>query len=81
MTDREQYTPGSGPRGAGTKGRRKVDSHSRQTTVPLAGKVWQSLTDPAHLREWAPFEVDGSPAVGTTVNLTRVGTPTRWRQQ
>jgi len=22
-------------------------------------KVWQALTDPAHLREWAPFEVDG----------------------
>ena len=39
-------------------------------------KVWQALTDPAHLREWAPFEVDGSLAtVGTTVNLTWVGTP------
>src|ERR1700704_2256831 len=22
-------------------------------------KVWQALTDPAHLREWAPFEADG----------------------
>jgi hypothetical protein len=43
MTDREQYTPGP-PRGASTKGRRKVDSHSRQTTAPLAGKIWQSLT-------------------------------------
>jgi hypothetical protein len=38
MTDREQYTPGP-PQGAGTKGRRKVDSHSRQTTAPLAGKI------------------------------------------
>jgi uncharacterized protein YndB with AHSA1/START domain len=38
-------------------------------------KVWQALTDPAHLREWAPFEVDGSlGTVGTTVNLTWVGT-------
>src|ERR1700680_609961 len=39
-------------------------------------KVWQALTDPAHLREWAPFEADGSlGTVGTTVNLTWVGTP------
>jgi len=22
-------------------------------------KVWQALTDPARLREWAPFEGDG----------------------
>src|SRR6266704_251268 len=29
---------GSGQRGAGTKGRREVDAHSRQRTAPLAGK-------------------------------------------
>src|SRR6202023_1813266 len=29
---------GSGERGAGTKGRREVDAHSRQRTAPLAGK-------------------------------------------
>ncbi|HEV7218800.1 MAG TPA: SRPBCC domain-containing protein, partial [Terriglobales bacterium] len=40
-------------------------------------KVWQALTDPAHLREWAPFEADGSlGTVGTTVKLTTVGAPT-----
>lgn len=39
-------------------------------------KVWQALTDPAQLREWAPFVVDGSlDAVGKTVNLTWVGNP------
>jgi len=39
-------------------------------------KVWEALTDPAHLREWAPFVVDGSlNASGATVNLTWVGTP------
>ncbi|MGH7971313.1 MAG: SRPBCC domain-containing protein, partial [Limisphaerales bacterium] len=37
-------------------------------------KVWQVLTDPVHLREWAPFEADGSlGTVGTTVNLTWQG--------
>ena len=38
-------------------------------------KVWQALTDPAHLREWAPFEVDGSLDTVGTVKLTWVGTP------
>jgi uncharacterized protein YndB with AHSA1/START domain len=37
-------------------------------------KVWQALTDPAHLREWAPFEVDRSMGTVGTVNLTWMGT-------
>ena len=38
-------------------------------------KVWQALTDPAHLREWAPFDVDGDlDTVGAKVTLTWVGT-------
>jgi uncharacterized protein YndB with AHSA1/START domain len=40
-------------------------------------KVWQALIDPAQLREWAPFEADGSlGTVGTRVKLTAVGAPT-----
>jgi hypothetical protein len=39
-------------------------------------KVWRALTDPAHLREWAPFVVDGSLGAVGTVNLTWVGRPT-----
>jgi uncharacterized protein YndB with AHSA1/START domain len=39
-------------------------------------KVWQALTDPAHLREWAPFDADGNlGAVGATVKLTTVASP------
>ncbi|MBV9303535.1 MAG: SRPBCC domain-containing protein, partial [Acidobacteriaceae bacterium] len=39
--------------------------------------VWQALTEPAHLREWAPFDVDGSlGTAGATVNLTWAGAPT-----
>src|SRR5690349_1026823 len=39
-------------------------------------KVWTALTDPAQLREWAPFDADadlGTP--GATVALTTVGAP------
>ena len=39
-------------------------------------RVWQALTDPAQLREWAPFDADKSlGTVGTTVQLTTVGAP------
>ena len=77
MTDREQYTPGlaSGAR---------VQKEGEKWTLILVRelrhspeKVWQALTDPAHLREWAPFEADGSlGTVGTTVKLTTVAAPT-----
>src|SRR5579871_2736995 len=39
-------------------------------------KVWRALTDPVHLSEWAPFDVDGNlDTVGATVKLTWVGNP------
>ena len=39
-------------------------------------KVWQALTDPAHLREWAPFDADGNlGTAGATVKLTTVAAP------
>jgi len=77
VTDREQYTPG--PAGGA-----QVRKDGEKWTLILVRdlrhspeKVWQALTDPAHLREWAPFEVDGSlGTVGTTVKLTWVGTLT-----
>jgi hypothetical protein len=75
MTTREQYTPG--PAGGA-----QVRKDGEKWTLILVRelrhapeKVWQALTDPAHLREWAPFEADGSLAtVGATVTLTWVGT-------
>ena len=38
-------------------------------------KVWKALTDPASLREWAPFDADGSLGTVGTVKLTTVGAP------
>ncbi len=77
MTDREHYIPGPA-RGA------QVRKEGEKWTLILVRelrhppeKVWQALTDPAHLREWAPFEADGSlGSAGTTVKLTTVGAPT-----
>jgi uncharacterized protein YndB with AHSA1/START domain len=37
-------------------------------------KVWQALTEPGQLREWAPFVVDASlGAAGSTVSFTWMG--------
>src|SRR5215831_349126 len=78
MIARDQYTPGPA-RGA------EVRKNGEKWTLILVRDlrhspdiVWQALTDPAQLREWAPFDADGSLSVpGATVKLTTVGEPTR----
>jgi len=77
MTDREQYTPGPA---SGAQVRK--DGELKWTLILVRElrhspeKVWQALTDPVHLREWAPFEVDGNLGKVGTVKLTWMGTPT-----
>ena len=77
MADRDQYTPGPA---SGAEARKDGDKWTLILVRELhhsPERVWQALTDPAHLREWAPFEVDASMGTaGATVNLTWVGTPT-----
>ena len=75
MTGREQYEPGPA-RGA------RIQKDGEKWTLVLVRelrhspeKVWLALTGPAHLREWAPFEADGSLGTVGTVNLTWAGTP------
>ena len=79
MTNREQYTPGPA---SGAQIRKDGEKWTLILVRELRHspeKVWQALTDPAHLREWAPFEADGSlGTVGTTVKLTTVGTRSLW---
>ncbi|PMS17079.1 polyketide cyclase [Trinickia dabaoshanensis] len=38
-------------------------------------KVWKALTDPASLREWAPFDADKNLGIVGPVRLSTVGTP------
>ncbi len=77
MTDREQYTPGPA---SGAQVRKDGEKWTLILVRELRHspeKVWQALTDPAHLREWAPFDADQNlGTVGTTVKLTTVGAPT-----
>jgi uncharacterized protein YndB with AHSA1/START domain len=77
MTNREQYAPGPATGAQVRKGGEKWTLILVRELRHSPEKVWQALTDPAHLREWAPFVVDGSLGmVGATVNLTWAGTPT-----
>jgi uncharacterized protein YndB with AHSA1/START domain len=81
VTDHEHYTPGPAY-GAQVKKDGVKNDKDKWTLILVRelrhspDKVWQALTDPAHLREWAPFVVDGSLGTVGTVKLTWVGTPT-----
>lgn len=75
MDDRAQYMPGAAQgaqvRKDGEKWTLILERQLRHTPE----RVWQALTDPAHLREWAPFDVDASLETPGTVNMTWAGTP------
>ncbi len=73
MTSREQYEPGAA---AGAEVRKDGDKWTlvlvRELPHPPA-KVWQALTEPEHLRQWAPFDSDRNLGTAGTANLTTVG--------
>ncbi|MGA9799384.1 MAG: SRPBCC domain-containing protein, partial [Terriglobales bacterium] len=65
MANREQYAPGPA-KGAQVRKDRGQKGEEKWTLILVRElshspeKVWQALTDPAHLREWAPFDADGN---------------------
>ena len=77
MSEHKPYTPGPA---SGAQVRKDGEKWTLVLVRELRHspeKVWQALTNPVHLREWAPFDADGSlGTVGTTVMLTTVGAPT-----
>ena len=76
MTDSNEYTPG--PAGGA-----HIEKDGDMWTLVLIrdlrhppALVWQALTDPAHLSEWAPFDADRNLDSTGPVKLSTVGTPT-----
>jgi len=73
MSNREKYTPGAA---TGAEIRKEGDQWTlilvRDLRHPPA-KVWEALTEPEQLREWAPFDADRSMATIGPVKLTTVG--------
>ena len=75
MSNREKYTPGAAT-GA------QVQKDGEQWTLVLVrdlrhppARVWEALTDPQHLREWAPFDADRNLGAVGAAKLTTVGAP------
>ncbi len=75
MSNRDSYKPGPA---TGAEVRKDGEKWTlilvRELHHPPM-KVWQALTDPVQLREWAPFDADRSLAAVGPVKLTVVGTP------
>lgn len=75
MTEQVQYVPGPA---SGARVHKDGDKWTLILVRQLRHspeKVWAALTDPAQLREWAPFVVDGSLGTVGAVNITWVGNP------
>jgi hypothetical protein len=77
MTDREQYMPGPASAAQVRKDGEKWTLILVRELRHSPERVWQALTDPAELREWAPFDVDGSLGKVGAVKMTWVGRPTQ----
>jgi uncharacterized protein YndB with AHSA1/START domain len=77
VTDREHYAPGPA---SGAQVRKDGETWTLVLVRELRhppDTVWQALTDPAHLREWAPFDADANlGTAGATVQLSTVGVAT-----
>jgi uncharacterized protein YndB with AHSA1/START domain len=76
MNSREQYTPGPA---FGAEVRKDGEKWTLVLVRELShspAKVWKAITEPEHLREWAPFDSDRSLANVGSAKLTTVGAPT-----
>jgi len=76
MSSPERYTPGPA---SGAEVRKDGEKWTLVLVRDLAhppAKVWQALTDPEHLREWAPFDSDRNLGTTGTATLSTVGAPT-----
>ena len=75
MTSREQYAPGAA---FGAEVRKDGEKWTLVLVRDLAhppAKVWKALTDPEHIREWAPFDSDRNLGSVGAAKLTTVGAP------
>lgn len=74
MAERPQYAPGPArPAQVRPDGDKWTLILERQLHH-APEKVWLALTEPAHLREWAPYDADSNLGATGGVNLTWTGT-------
>jgi uncharacterized protein YndB with AHSA1/START domain len=76
MSHTEPYVPGAA---TGAEVRKDGDKWTLVLVRDLAhppARVWAALTEPEHLREWAPFDADRNLGAVGTATLSTVGAPT-----
>ncbi len=75
MSRRENYVPGPAVGAEVLKDGEKWTLVLVRDLRHAPARVWQALTEPEHLREWAPFDADRSLAKAGPVTLSTVGAP------
>src|SRR3954470_3280531 len=76
MSSHEQYAPRDA---SGAEVRKEGEKWTLVLVRNLShspAKVWKALTEPEHLREWAPFDSDRNLGTVGTAKLSTVGAPT-----
>ena len=76
MSSREPYVPGAA---SGARIQKDAETWTLVLVRDLSHpptKVWTAITEPEHLREWAPFDSDRSLGAVGAVKLSTVGAPT-----
>lgn len=82
MNAREHYQPGPANMAHVEKDGEKWTLVVVKELRHAPEKVWEAITDPAHLREWAPFDADASLGrTGNTVKLTTIGAPAEYASE
>ena len=76
MISREQYAPGAAFGAEVRKGAEEWTLVLVRDLRHAPESVWKALTDPEHLREWAPFDSDRNLGTVGTAKLSAVGAPT-----
>lgn len=76
MPDQHDYSPGSAYDAEAVKKGTRWTLAMVRTFDHLPERVWEAITDPVHLREWAPFDASGRLEAGARVSLTTIGAPT-----
>jgi uncharacterized protein YndB with AHSA1/START domain len=75
MTTRDRYSPGPA---AGAHIEKDGEKWTLVLTRELSHpptRVWEAITDPQHLREWAPFDSDRNLGSVGAAQLSTVGAP------
>ncbi len=75
MSSREYYSPETAFGASAEKDDGQWTLVLVRELAHAPAKVWTAITDPEHLREWAPFDSDRNLGTVGTAKLSTVGTP------